>query len=118
MEECFSLLGKKPKKHHLIRLLHPISLMWYTIGELLHVNDSDLMYIAEYNVAYDNTIQLAKVFQIWLDKRTCEVSWRTIITVVKEPLIENKHIADEIYQFLSRPDIQNEYLSSQQPGKF
>ena len=88
-----------------------------TIGEQLGVHYGDIK-SAEYNMAYDHTIKLSEVLQVWIDKSTCEVSWRMIITVVKEPPIENKVVADEIYQFVSRPDIQNEYLSSHQPGKF
>ena len=117
MEKCFSLLGKEPKKKHLMTLLHPIKFMWTTIGEQLEVPYSDIR-SAEYNEVHGDTPKLAEVLQVWIDKRTCEVSWRMIITVVKEPPIENKHIADDIYQFLSRSEIRNEYLSSYQPGKF
>ena len=117
MEKFFSLLGEEPKKQHLMRLLHPIKYKWNTIGEQLYVHHSDVS-SAEYNEAYGNTRKLSEVLQIWLDKRTCEVSWRTIITAIKKPPVEEKVVADKIYKFLSRPDIQNEYLSSYQSGKF
>ena len=64
------------------------------------------------------TTKLSEVLQVWIDKRTCEVTWRMIITVVKEPPVEKKVVAEKIYQFLARPDIRNEYLPSYQPGKF
>ena len=114
MENHFSSLGKEPKKKHLMMLLHPIKHMWNTIGEQLEVPYDDIK-SAEYNEVYDNTRKLSEVLQVWKDKITCEVSWRKIISVVKEPPIEKKVVADDIYQFLSRADIQNEYLSS---GKF
>ena len=117
MEKCFSLLGKEPKKLHLMMLLHPIRYNWSIIGEQLYVPYGDVL-SAEYNEVYDDTTKLSEVLQIWIDKRTCEVSWRMIITVVKEPPVEHKAVADKIYQFLSRPDIQNEYLSSYQSSKF
>ena len=96
-------------------LLNEIRYMWKTIGEQLDVHYGDIK-SAEYNVAYDTT-KLSEVLQVWIDKRTCEVSWKKIITVVKESPVENKGVAEKIYQFLTRPDIRNDYLSSHQPGK-
>ena len=117
MEKHFSSLGKKPKKCHLTRLLHPIKYMWDTIGEQLEVPNGDIK-SAEYNVAYGDTRKLSEVLQVWMDKKTRLVCWQTIITVVEEPPVENKAVVNEIYQFLTRPDIQNEYLSSHnQTGK-
>ena len=67
--------------------------MWNVIGEQLEVNyDMSL----EYYEAYENNRKFSQVLQLWIDNRTCEVSWRKIITVVKEPAIENKHITDNI----------------------
>ena len=107
------LLGKEPKKQHLMSLLHCIKHMWDTIGEQLAVRYGDIK-SAEYNMTYDSTKKLSEVLQVWIDKRTCEVSWRTIITVVDDPPVENKRVADEICEFLARSDIQIEYLSSGQ----
>ena len=97
-------------------LLHHIKHMWNTIGEQLEVRYCDIK-SAEYNVAYNDTTKLSEVLQVWIDKRTCEVSWRMMITVVKEPPIEHKVVAEKIYQFLARSEIRNEYLSSDQPCK-
>ena len=87
--------------------------MWDTIGEQLAVRYGDIK-SAEYNVAYDNTKKLSEVLQVWIDKRTCEVSWRTIITIIDDPPVENKRVGDEICEFLARSDIQVEYLSTGQ----
>ena len=111
-----SLLGKEPKKKHLIQTLHPIKYQWNIIGEQLDV-DFGVIKSAQYNVQYTDTIKLSEVLQFWRDKRTCEVSWEKIISVVDNRPVENKRVADEICEFLSRPDIRNEYLSSNQPGK-
>ena len=97
-------------------LLHPIKYKWNIIGEQLHVC-YDVIKSAEYNVAYDNTTKLSEVLQVWKDKKTCEVSWKMIITVVDEPPLEDKKVADEMYEFLARSDIRSEYLSFNQPGK-
>ena len=97
-------------------LLHEIKHMWNIIGGQLEVRYCDIK-SAEYNVAYNDTTKLSEVLQVWIDKRTCEVSWRMIITVVKEPPVEHKVVAEKIYKFLARREIRNEYLSSYQPGK-
>ena len=99
-----------------MRLLHEIKYMWNTIGEQLKVRYGDIK-SAEHNVPHDDTTKLSEVLQVWIDEKTCEVSWRMIITVVKEPPVKKKVVAEEIYKFLARPDIRNEYLSSYQPGK-
>ena len=99
-----------------MRVLYPIKYMWDTIGEQLAVRYGDIK-SAEYNVSYDHTRKLSEVLQVWIDKKTSEVSWRIIITVVTDPPVEKKKIADEIREFLSRPDIQNEYLSLNQQCK-
>ena len=117
MEKCFSLLDKEPKKRHLAMLLYPIKYMWNTIGEQLEVRYGDIK-SAEYNEAYDHTTKLSEVLQVWMDKKTRVVCWQTIITVIEERPVENKTVADEIYQFLTSPDVQNEYMSSHhQTGK-
>ena len=117
MGKFFSSLGKQPKKRHLMMLLHPIKCKWNTFGEQLEVPYGDIK-SAEYNEAYGDTTKLSEVLQVWMDKKTRLVCWQTIITVVEERPVENKAVADDIYQFLTRPDIQNEYLSSHhQTGK-
>ena len=94
-------------------LLHSIKHKWYTIGEQLEVCYGDIVSTE----AYEHTRRLSEVLQVWIDKRTCRVCWSTIITVVEDPPLEHKVVADEIYQFLTRPDIQNEYLSIHDTGK-
>ena len=99
-------------------LLHPIKYMWDVIREQLEVPYGDIK-SADYNEAYGDTTKFSEVLQVWMNKKTRLVCWQTIITVVEEPPINNKIVADDIYQFLSRPDIQNEYLSSHHhTGKF
>ena len=108
------LLEKEPKKPHLMTLLHPIKYQWYIIGVQLEVSHGDVESI--HNEANDDSVKLAKVLQKWIDKNQ-QVCWRKIISVVEEAPIENQNVANEIYEFLSRPDIQNEYLPLDQSGK-
>ena len=85
--------------------------MWNIIGEQLAVSNNDIM-CAEDGVPNNCTRKLSKILQVWIDKRTSEVSWKKIITVVEDPLVEHKQEAEKIFHFLKRPDIRNEYISS------
>ena len=91
-------------------LLNPIKSQWREIGEQLEVPHGELQSI-QHNVAYDDTRRLSEVFRLWID-RTTEVSWRTILDVVRDPPVDNKRLEEEIRQFISRPDIQHIYLST------
>ena len=110
MEKHFSSLDKEPKKCHLMTLLHPIMHMWDTIGGQLEVPDVYIQCIFE---AHQHTRKLSEVLQVWIDNNNKRhpVCWKTIITVIEEPPVQNKTVGNEIYQFLTRPEIQNEYLS-------
>lgn len=90
--------------------------MWKTIGEQLAVKDGDLKCL-EHNMVYDDIRKLSEVVKVWRNKRTCDVSWRKIITVVEDPPLENKVVVGNIFDFLARPEIKNEYLSTDQLGK-
>ena len=110
-----SLLGKVPKKNHLMTLLDPINHKWNIISVQLQVQyAADMMSIIV--LPYDNATKLSKVLQCWIDRKTCDVSWRMIITVINNCPVEEKRVADEICDFLARPEIMNEYLLSDQSG--
>ena len=109
-----SLLGKVPMIYHLITLLDPIKNMWNIIGLKLQVQHADIKSIKL--EPCDVCTKLSEVLQLWIDGKTCEVSWRMIITVIKNPPVTNKGVADSIYKFLARPEIKNEYLTSDKHG--
>ena len=111
-----SLLGKEPKKNHLMTVLDTIKYQWSTIGEQLCVNYGDLK-SAEHRETHDDTRNLSAVLHCWIDGQTCEVSWRKIHSVVVDPPIKNKRVGDAICEFLVRQEIKNEYYPSNQPGK-
>ena len=100
-------------------LLHPIKYKWNAIGEQLQVAHGVRMSIISTgcNMEYDDTRKLSEVLQVWMNRKTCEVSWRMIITVIDDPPVEEKRLADEIRDFLASAKIRNEYLLSDQPGK-
>ena len=100
----------------MIQTLHPIKYQWNVIGEQLDV-DYGAIKSVQYDVQYSDTIKLSEVLQVWINKKSCEVSWKKIISVVKNRPVENTRLADEICEFLERPETMNEYLPSDQPGK-
>ena len=106
-------LDKEPKKKHLMSLLHPIKYQWNIIGEQLNVQYDQIM-SAQYNVSYNDTMKLSEVLQVWIEKRSCAVSWRLILATIEEPPIDNVKVGDEIRQFLTQPDIYHQYCSDQQ----
>ena len=110
----YYIIGKEPKKEHLMTILHEIRCKWEIIGGQLAVKD-DYLESFEQNMAYNDTVKLSKVLQVWRNQRTCEISWRKIITVVEDPPVENKAVAEKIFYYLLRPEIKNDY--SYQPGK-
>ena len=97
-------------------LLHDIKYKWDIIDVQLAVSYNDIMSI-QYNATYDDTRKLSEILQVWIGKRTSEVSWKKIITVVEDRPVEHKQVVENIFHFLKRHDIRNEYLSSYQPGK-
>ena len=113
LKNFYFLLEKEPKKQHLMTLLDPIRHKWEIIGVQLGVCHGHIQSVQQ-NI---DTCKLSEVLQMWIDERNSDVCWGTIISVVEEPPINNKNVADQIYEFLSRPNIQRVYLPSHEPGK-
>ena len=101
---CFHMLSlaQKPKLLDLCEQLHPIRYRWKVIGEQLKVKNGDIM-AEKFIVSNDDTINLSKVLLFWMNQRGHEVCWKTIIDVIKDPPIENIHLANEICHFLAKP---------------
>ena len=95
-------------------ILHEIRCDWEIIGVQLAVKDGHLKSI-QHNWPYNDATKLSNVLQVWKDQRTCEISWRKIITVVEDPPLEKKAVAEKIFYYLLRLEIRNDY--SVQPGK-
>ena len=113
---CVLYVAKEPRKSHLMTELSSIKFQWKLIGEQLEVDNGSLKSI-EYNTRYNDTMRLSEVFQVWIDGRTTEVSWRVILDVIRNRPLSNKKLFDEVQKFLSRPDIQCLYLSPENETK-
>ena len=111
------LLGKAPKMNHLMTLLSKIRFKWEEIGGQLEISAHELENAKMENGLQNNTQKLAYMLRKWNDTKSCEFSWRKIISVVEEPPVENKNVAEEIRQFLARPVSQHEYIPQDKSGK-
>ena len=99
---------QEPKKGHLLHLLDPVKHEWRSIGEQLYVDYGDIK-SEEYNVSHDDTTKLSEVLQHWINQRKREVSWKTIITVIKDQPLNNVNVANEICHFLLNDYNSGEY---------
>ena len=68
--------------------------------------------LAESNMS--NQTRLGHVLQKWidLDGQASPVNWKTIIDVVKGPLVQNKALAKEIYQYLKQESSKQQNVAS------
>ena len=101
-------LVKEPEKRHLLIVLDPVKYEWRSIGEMLNVGYGEIK-SEEYSASHDNKARLSEVLQLWINQRKREVCWKTIITVIRDPPLNNVNVANGICRYLL-----NEYNSGQQ----
>ena len=82
-----------------MKVLNCVNYEWRSIGVQLKIEFNDLESL-ERNASYNNTIRLSNVLQLWMDQRKREVSWDTIITIIKNPPLNNVKVANRICHFL------------------
>ena len=93
-------LAEKPERVDLLTKLKAIDASWRSIGNDLGLSYNDLQGLDESNMS--NQRRLDHILQIWLnmDGQVTPATWKTIIDVVKGPLVQNKALAIKIYQDL------------------
>ena len=109
------MLDKKPTKYDVLEQLVEIDAKWCEIGIGLRLNSNYLDGLTQSNVS--NTLKLDHVLQKWiqLDGRSSSdgqsplINWKTIIDVVKGPLVQNKALAIKIYQYLKQHQTLSKY---------
>jgi hypothetical protein len=101
-------IAKPPMKSHFAAQLDPVRSDWKKIGVQLEIEDGDLASI-EKNSSLDDSDKLSRVFQLWMDQETTEVSWKKILEVIRTPPISNLKLHQELVKFLSRDDIKLYY---------
>ena len=106
------LLVDKPKRHNILKQLVPIDTSWHSIGNGLGVDYNFLQGLTQPNMS--NQTRLDHVLQKWieLNDQASPVNWKTIIDVVKGPLVQNKALAKEIYQYLKQESSKHQIVTS------
>ena len=96
------LTVERPTRYEVLNKLSCINASWYEIGDGLRVGYNILKGLAQSNMS--NQTRLGEVVQKWLDMNgqgeDVSVTWRTIIDVIKGPLVQNKRLAMKIYEYL------------------
>ena len=71
------------------------------LGVSLYVSNNDLMSL-EYSNA-SNIVKLSKILQIWMvTTEPHRLTWKTIISVIEGEWINNRRLANEIYDYLAK----------------
>lgn len=86
-----------------------IDASWRGIGLDLGLSYNDLQNLAQSSMS--NQARLDHVLQKWIDMdgQVTPVNWKEILDVVKGPLVQNKALALEMYQYLKRES--SEFIS-------
>ena len=104
------LTVEKPTRLEVLTQLVDIDASWHSIGDGLGVKDNYLQGLAQRNDS-DQT-RLGQVIQKWLDMNgqdeCAPVTWKTILDVVKGPLVQNKTQAMRIYEYLKAKSSEQE----------
>ena len=94
---------KRPDKLDLQKLLAPIVHQWRPIAEALKVDHGSIMSV-ENNAAYNDSVRLSHILQLWMEQNPSSVTWGTIIDAVENPPVNNSAIAKKIHLFLLQPN--------------
>ena len=91
---------EKPDYHDLVNKLAPIASKWNEIGLGLRV-DTDLLDSLRASHK-SGSLKLADVLDNWIKMNgdNISITWKTILDVVKGPLIQNNNLAAEIHESL------------------
>ena len=93
------ILRQAPDKKEVLEILSNISARWHHIGLALGVNSNDLENIE--TDAQDHTIKLSKVIEKWITTQSSPVSWKTLISAIEGPIVNDKQKATEIRHYLN-----------------
>ena len=94
-----------------LALLMPIKDKWYLIGVSLEVNTGELESLKISNNSTE--INLSIVINKWLEEKSNEAKWKTLLKELEGPIVNNRQIVDDIHAFLKRPDVYSEYVFSE-----
>ena len=93
------IIKKAPDKYELLTLLADISARWYQIGTCLRVPHNELESIKERPIS--NINKLSVVINIWEHTVSSPFTWKTVITAMEGPIVNNLRKSHEIRDYLS-----------------
>ena len=71
---------------------------WQDIGLALGLSPN---YLDGLSRSHDTpSIILSNVIRIWMDSQSSPVTWKTVISAIEGPIVNNKRKADEIRHYL------------------
>ena len=94
------ILKEALDKHDLLNLLADIDDKWYEIGLSLNVDNNVLNGLE--SEKKNNIIKLNEILQSWMTTKSSPVTWETVITAMKGPLVNNVQKAEEIIEYLTK----------------
>ena len=89
-----------PDKHDLINLLAGLSSKWRETGTALKVEENYLEGLS--TDSYSKVVKLTKVIDKWMHTQPSPVTWETVISAIKCPIINDKKVVDEIYHHIGK----------------
>ena len=90
-----------PTKHILLKVLADISNLWCEIGLSLAVSDNVLDSLKRSRES--DVMKLSTVIDSWLTStQSSLVTWETVITAIKNPIVNHVQKANELYQHLTK----------------
>ena len=87
-----------PDPVKLLELLTDVNYLWNEIGIVLRVPNAKLKSLQQSNIA--NSIKLNEVIQCWIDQRTTEVTWDTIIAAMRNEIVGQDRVAEKIENYV------------------
>ena len=103
LSDISNILKKTPNEEDLFSLVYTVSDKWYDIGISLQVRRDVLDDLRQSED--DNLTKLSKVINIWKDTKSSSVTWEKIISVMEDPVIDKREIADGIRQNLKASEL-------------
>ena len=103
-----NILKEAPNEDVLINLFADIYDKWYEIGLSLKVPRNVLDNFKKSND--DDLEKLRKVIFSWKNTQPSSVTWETVITTIKSPVVSNEKMADMIRRFLDEGKSYNSLL--------
>ena len=89
-----------PRHYDVLCLLEDIDNRWRDIGLALGLSYNHLDSLS--NSQDTPSTKLSNVIRNWMDSQSSPVTWKTVISAIEGPIVNNKRKADEIRDYLGK----------------